>query len=191
MPISLALFICGSLPDTLRQDPEYDGYAEVFSRFLQKSISNDTVFTLHAYDVVEKREYPPADNLDSYDGIILTGSGGCQCLLDPAGPNLCRTAASAYENVPWINELVKYIGNVVETKPQIRIIGTIAPVTNFSILTWSLVGICFGHQIIARALGGECIRRSWEVGPTILHLTDFGKTLLGVEEDTLVCSSRR
>lgn len=45
-----------------------------------------------------------------------------------------------------------------------------------------LVGICFGHQIIGRALGGQCVRNDrWEIGPTTLNLTDLGKTILGVD----------
>lgn len=48
----------------------------------------------------------------------------------------------------------------------------------------SNVGICFGHQIVARALGGECVPNGgrWEVGVTPLELTDLGKEIFGVEE---------
>lgn len=47
-------------------------------------------------------------------------------------------------------------------------------------------GICFGHQIIARALGKDCVPNGgrWEVGPTKLDLTDVGKQVFGT--DTLV-----
>lgn len=53
---------------------------------------------------------------------------------------------------------------------------------------WITIGICFGHQIISRALGGECVPNGgiWELGPTPIHLTDIGKQLFG-PSDTLVC----
>jgi GMP synthase-like glutamine amidotransferase len=43
------------------------------------------------------------------------------------------------------------------------------------------IGICFGHQIIARALGGECIPNEgkWEVGVTPIELSPLGERLLG------------
>jgi hypothetical protein len=45
-------------------------------------------------------------------------------------------------------------------------------------------GICFGHQIIARALGGECVPNDgrWELGPTPLQLTHLGKRIFGSDE---------
>ncbi|KAG6894552.1 hypothetical protein C0993_011261 [Termitomyces sp. T159_Od127] len=58
----------------------------------------------------------------------------------------------------------------------------------FDALTYTGSGICFGHQIIARVLGGSCVRNDrWEIGPTSLDLTTLGKSVFGV--DTLVRSS--
>ncbi|KAA1477948.1 class I glutamine amidotransferase-like protein [Dentipellis sp. KUC8613] len=77
------------------------------------------------------------------------------------------SASSAYEDIPWINKLVSWVADVATTKPQIKI-----------------VGICFGHQIIARALGGSCVPNGgkWEIGVTELDLTDLGRRIFGVEK---------
>ncbi|GLB41054.1 putative class I glutamine amidotransferase-like protein [Lyophyllum shimeji] len=147
MPKKIALLISGSLPENLQAT--YGDYGAVFKDFLRRSLPKDDVgFTLDPYDVV-KLEYPSDDQLDSYDGIMYTGS-----------------AASAYEDVEWINRLVAFTARVVNEKPHIKVLG-----------------ICFGHQIVARALGGEVVPNNglWEVGPTPLDLTDLGRRLFGVE----------
>ncbi|KAG6830590.1 hypothetical protein H0H87_007587 [Tephrocybe sp. NHM501043] len=76
------------------------------------------------------------------------------------------SAANAYEDIEWINRLVAFTARVLRERPRLRIIG-----------------ICFGHQIISRALGGSCVPNNgvWEVGPTPLDLTDLGKQLFGVD----------
>ncbi|KAI8337426.1 class I glutamine amidotransferase-like protein [Chlamydoabsidia padenii] len=60
---------------------------------------------------------------------------------------LTGSSASAYEDVPWIVKLVDFV------RQQLN-----APVKK------KLVGICFGHQIIARAAGGKCAKNpnGWE-----------------------------
>lgn len=47
----------------------------------------------------------------------------------------------------------------------------------------SLVGICFGHQIIARALGAEVRRNAgaWEVSVDLVKLTPDGQKIFGVD----------
>ena len=69
---SLALLICGSLTPSLHE--QYGDYAEVFRNFFESALPRKTEFTLDPYDV-QKFEYPPEDKLNSYDGIVLTGSG--------------------------------------------------------------------------------------------------------------------
>ncbi|SRR6266702_2930454 len=50
-------------------------------------------------------------------------------------------------------------------------------------------GICFGHQIVARALGGKCVSNSgkWEVAITEVALTDLGQRIFGAQ--SLACSA--
>ncbi|KDQ51908.1 hypothetical protein JAAARDRAFT_107677, partial [Jaapia argillacea MUCL 33604] len=74
-------------------------------------------------------------------------------------------AASAYENVEWINKLTEFVVGVARTKPEVKIIR-----------------ICFSHQIIARALSSTIVPNNgiWEVGPTKVKLNEVGKELFGV-----------
>lgn len=47
-----------------------------------------------------------------------------------------------------------------------------------------LIGVCFGHQIIGRALDQKVGRsdRGWEVSVTPMQLTEKGRELFGVQE---------
>jgi len=75
------------------------------------------------------------------------------------------SAWSAYEDVEWINNLVDYVALLLTTRPQTK-----------------LFGICFGHQIIGRALGGKCVPNGgvWEVGNTEVALTNLGQQIFGL-----------
>lgn len=80
------------------------------------------------------------------------------------------SASSAHEDLEWINKLAEFIKRVAQEKPQIK-----------------FIGLCFGHQIIARACGGQCVRNSkgWEIGPTPIELSPTGKELFGVQSMTI------
>ncbi|KAJ7489431.1 class I glutamine amidotransferase-like protein [Mycena latifolia] len=83
-----------------------------------------------------------------------------------AGLLITGSKASAYEDIEWINKLVDFTARVATERPALKI-----------------VGICFGHQIVARALGGRCVPNDgkWEVGPTPVALTGLGKEVFGVD----------
>lgn len=67
--IRLAILLCDTpLPPILE---EHGDYQKIFDRWLR--ITSPVDFTLDAFDVVHKMEYPPEDA--KYDAIILTGSG--------------------------------------------------------------------------------------------------------------------
>lgn len=104
--------------------------------------------------------------------------------IHPQSSLLIHQASSACDDIEWINNLAAYISRVAQDKPSIKIIGRHA----LRLSTWphhELIGICFGHQIVARALGAQVTRNNkWEVGPTPVALTDLGKALFGV--DTIV-----
>ncbi|KAH9950737.1 class I glutamine amidotransferase-like protein [Amylocystis lapponica] len=145
-PIRIAVFLCDAPPPSV-QATEGD-YTAIFNTLLRSALpqSPPSDFVLDPYDVRNKLEYP--EDVDAYAAIILTGS-----------------AASAYENLEWINRLVSYVASVAQDKPLVK-----------------LIGICFGHQIIGRALGGDCVPNEgrWEVGVTEVELTPLGQDLFGV-----------
>ena len=72
---------------------------------------------------------------------------------------------SAFEDIPWINNLVTFLQKLL-AQDRIRIIG-----------------MCFGHQIIGRAMGLEVARneKGWEVTVLPLELTEKGKEVFRCE----------
>ncbi|KAG5351513.1 hypothetical protein C0989_006173 [Termitomyces sp. Mn162] len=79
------------------------------------------------------------------------------------------SAANAFDDVDWINTLVAFTARVIDSHPALK-----------------LIAICFGHQIIARALGASCVRNHrWEVGPTQLTLTPLAQSLFATDSLTI------
>lgn len=73
---------------------------------------------------------------------------------------------TAYEDDPWILKLVEYARQAIDT-------GRI-----------KVVGVCFGHQIIGRAMGARLGRsdQGWEVAVTEVDLTDKGKAIFQLDK---------
>ncbi|CAG8481114.1 10688_t:CDS:2 [Cetraspora pellucida] len=91
-------------------------------------------------------------------------------LLETNGIIITGSASSAYENIPWINRLVDFTKLIINKHQHIK-----------------LIGVCFGHQIVARAVGGQVIKNSlgWEVGVTEVSLTDVGKNFFKTDNKVL------
>lgn len=75
---------------------------------------------------------------------------------------------SAFEDDPWIKTLVAFTAQLLE-HDRIKVIG-----------------VCFGHQIVARAMGAKVCRNEdgWEAAVDNIDLSDQGKQVFG--QDTLV-----
>ncbi|KAK2759448.1 hypothetical protein FQN54_002926 [Arachnomyces sp. PD_36] len=77
--------------------------------------------------------------------------------------------SDSFENEPWILQLVEFVKTLLAQR-RVRIIG-----------------ICFGHQILGRALGAQSGRNNglWELGVVEVNLTETGKEVLGITGDKL------
>ena len=101
MNAQVPLLVCGKLVG-----PALDilgDYNDVYFKFLHDTKPDAVQFTMDAFDVVHRMEYPDETK---YDAIVLTGS-----------------AASAYEDIEWVNKLVAYILRVAGTRPAVKLIG--------------------------------------------------------------------
>jgi GMP synthase-like glutamine amidotransferase len=75
---------------------------------------------------------------------------------------------NAFDNEPWIIKLVDFVKKVL-AQDRVR-----------------TIGICFGHQIIGRAMGAKVDRSTtgWEISVTPINLTEKGKEIF--QKDDLV-----
>ncbi|ATY61516.1 class I glutamine [Cordyceps militaris] len=73
---------------------------------------------------------------------------------------------NSFDNDPWILKLVEYTRAALATN-RVRV-----------------VGVCFGHQILSRALGCQVGRnpKGWEVAVTDVELTPQGKEVFGLDK---------
>ena len=83
------------------------------------------------------------------------------------------TEHNSFDDIPWINRLVEFTQQVL-AQDRVR-----------------LLGICFGHQIIGRALGAKVGRsdQGWEIAVCDMDLTEKGKELFGLETIVRACFS--
>jgi len=90
------------------------------------------------FHAVEKGEFPA--RVEDYDGYVITG-----------GP------ASAFEDLPWMHQLLDFVRKAHAAQRRI-------------------LGVCLGAQVLAQALGGEVRRnpRGWELGVIPIGLTPTG-----------------
>ncbi|SVB75045.1 uncharacterized protein METZ01_LOCUS227899, partial [marine metagenome] len=109
--------------------------------------------------------------LQEVDPSILTKVYEVQLEEYPKDENECDaflvtgSKVSAYEDLPWINKLKEFIQSLHANKKKI-------------------IGICFGHQLIAEALGGIVIKsnKGWHVGVDSVKVNDEAK-IFGIPND--------
>ncbi|KAH6904247.1 cytoplasmic protein [Coprinopsis sp. MPI-PUGE-AT-0042] len=166
---SLAVLICGKT--TGKTHAQNGDYIDIYNRFLRNSLGYHTTGSNPGNNnnkLNESSNEAPTwqFTLDAYN-VFERQELPDEAKLDSLDAILITgSPATAYHDLEWINNLVAFVKHVADNKPHIK-----------------LIGICFGHQIIARALGGKCVSNTegWEVGPTPITLTELGKELFGVE----------
>ncbi|KAL7422969.1 hypothetical protein Q5752_002267 [Cryptotrichosporon argae] len=152
--VRVALLLCDTpVPKVLE---EIGDYHVIYRHWLETAlasypdpaIAQNTELVLDAYDVVGKGEYPTANQ--------LTGPGGYDAVM------MTGSKHSAYDETPWIIKLIAFIRETA-TSPSTQHV--------------KIVGVCFGHQIVAMALGGRVVpgTNGWEIGVYGNEMTDAGR----------------
>ncbi|KAL6819944.1 class I glutamine amidotransferase-like protein [Trichoderma camerunense] len=128
---------------------QFGSYEDIFERFLRNGLAK---YLKHTASQDVDLRLMKSNMVDLGD---LPGFDQVDCLL------LTGSKHNSFEDDPWILRLVEYIRTAYQT--------TKLPI----------VGICFGHQIISRALGGVVQRNSkgWEVSVDHIDLTPKGREL--------------
>jgi GMP synthase-like glutamine amidotransferase len=97
------------------------------------------------------RAAEPTIRTRTYDvvgGVLPTAPDECDAWI------ITGARYDAYRDEPWIVELRKFIARVLEHEAR-------------------MVGVCFGHQAVAHALGGLAENTgTWKAGPQTLHADD-------------------
>ncbi len=97
--------------------------------------------------------------------------------VNPDAVILTGSKYSVYNNSPWINKLKKFVKKLIDGNNYI-------------------LGICFGHQILAHCLGAEVKKNSlgWELGSYKIKLSDKGlenKLFKGFSSEEIVYESHQ
>ncbi|KAH9897316.1 class I glutamine amidotransferase-like protein [Xylariomycetidae sp. FL2044] len=118
-------------------------YGSIFASLLSATaarVAPSVVFEWEEFDVV-LGHYPPS--LSTFSALVITGS-----------------AASSYDDAPWIHRLDEYVADVYEHQPNVKIFGS-----------------CFGHQLLCQSLLREFgvhvekDPKGWEMGVQTISLT--------------------
>ncbi|KAG2420139.1 hypothetical protein HFD88_004939 [Aspergillus terreus] len=136
-------------------DQKYKGYRGVFAALLHASA----------------QAIGQPDRLDPTSGLVISG---WDVVSKQEYPNLedvdvlllTGSKHNSFDNHPWITKLVEYTKKAIDDN-RVKILG-----------------ICFGHQIIGRALGVKVGRSDvgWEIAVCDMDLSEPGKKLFGKDK---------
>ncbi|EAS35315.3 GMP synthase [Coccidioides immitis RS] len=154
VPLRIAVLECDE-PLT-NTKAKYGGYGGVFEALLRASAT--------ALDVPYKIN--PDSDLQISKWDIVNKSDTYPKLEDIDAVLITGARYNSYDDTPWILKLVEFTKKIA-AQDRVR-----------------LIGVCFGHQILGRALGAKVGPNDagWEVAVHDVDLTEQGKKLLGLEK---------
>ncbi|KAJ5106885.1 hypothetical protein N7456_003560 [Penicillium angulare] len=134
---------------------QYNGFGGMFEVLLQSS----------AKALNQPERLDPENGLEITKWDILHNETYPR-LEDIDAVLLTGSKRDSFDDVPWINRLVEFTQQIL-AQDRVRILG-----------------VCFGHQIVGRALGAKAGRndQGWEVGVCDVDLTEKGKEIFGLEK---------
>lgn len=139
---------------------KYEGYGGVFKQMLSRAADALQHPGLSSSQGLELSIYQVVEKEDVYPN-----------LEDIDAILITGSKHDSFADVPWINKLVEFTKSVLAQR-RVR-----------------LIGVCFGHQIVGRALDVKVGRgdKGWEISVVPVELSPKGKELFKVEK--LVCAS--
>ncbi|KAJ9644671.1 hypothetical protein H2199_003634 [Coniosporium tulheliwenetii] len=153
-PLRIAILECDT-PLT-RTKSKYGGYGGVFKSLLEAGAD-----ALGQPDLVSSKK---GLDITTYD---VVNEERYPTLENVDAVLISGSRHNSFENVPWIVKLVEFIKQLLEEQDRVRVIG-----------------VCFGHQIVGRAMGVRVDRsdRGWETSVTPVNLTKKGRELFKLDK---------